>query len=278
MRAPDSDSEPKRMAGEETYSWRSVPNAAALLSQRRAETYAAFFIPYLHSGMRLLDCGCGPGSISCDLARIVAPGEVVGIDFDPVQVEAAVAYAGQQGVTNVRYQTASVYELPFPESSFDAVFAHALFDHLAEPLKALREMRRVLRSGGPMGVRTPDLSGLIIAPPDSACAEVWRLIIRLQLQNGEDPFLGKHLRALFHQVGCVRVVGTASYESHGCSEALAPLVNGVASTLGRDGLYVRAGIIEPERAVQLTEAFRAWAQDPAAFLARTWCEAVGWAE
>jgi ubiquinone/menaquinone biosynthesis C-methylase UbiE len=277
MNASEGVGAPKRKAGEEDYSGRTIQGqgASSPIAGRRAGTHAAFFTPYLRPGMRLLDCGCGPGSITCDLARIVAPGEVVGIDNAPEQVEGAVAYAAQQGVSNVRYQTASVYELPFPDASFDAVFAHTLFDHLAEPLKALREMRRVLRPGGVIGVRSPDFDGHVIAPPDSAMAVAMRLAKQLYTQNGEAPCVGKRLRGLLHQAGFARIIATASYDCYGTPESLHFWAKGADTAVG---LLVRYGLCSPEEATRLAAEVKAWAEDPAAFFADNRCEAVGWVE
>ena len=147
MRTPNAEGMPERVAGKETYGLAKVPGATQVMARRGAASHAVFFTPHLRAGMRLLDCGCGPGTITCDLAGIVAPAEVVGIDFDPKQVDTAVAHAAQEGVTNARFQTANVYALPFPDGSFDAVFSHALVDHLSEPLKAIKEMRRVRARG-----------------------------------------------------------------------------------------------------------------------------------
>jgi ubiquinone/menaquinone biosynthesis C-methylase UbiE len=76
--------------------------------------------------MALLDCGCGVGSITLGLAAAVAPGEVVGVDLQPAQLERARALAAERGATNVRFEAADVYALPFSDASFDAVFAHTL--------------------------------------------------------------------------------------------------------------------------------------------------------
>ena len=103
---------------------------ATRLARRTVEKCATFFAPHLRPGMRLLDCGCGPGTITLGLATIVAPGEVVGIDNDPERLEAARAAAREEGVANVTCQEASILELPFPDGSFDAAFSHALMEHL----------------------------------------------------------------------------------------------------------------------------------------------------
>ena len=65
------------------------------LQRRTVERAADFFLPHLKSGMSLLDCGCGPGSITVGLAEVVAPGEVVGIDIETSQVETARSHAGR---------------------------------------------------------------------------------------------------------------------------------------------------------------------------------------
>ena len=113
-------------------------NAVDFMSRRTAESHAAFFLSQLKPGMRLLDCGCGPGGITMGLAEQVRPGEVVGIDIGGVQLEHALERA-KVGTVPAIFREASVYLLPFPDGDFHAVFSHALFEHLAEPLKALAE-------------------------------------------------------------------------------------------------------------------------------------------
>ena len=56
---------------------------------RTACVHGAFFLPYLHPGMTVLDCGCGPGTITIGLAEAVAPGEAVGVDLEASQVDRA---------------------------------------------------------------------------------------------------------------------------------------------------------------------------------------------
>jgi ubiquinone/menaquinone biosynthesis C-methylase UbiE len=104
---------------------------------------AAFFIPYLHSGMSLLDCGCGPGTITSGLAQVVAPGHVKGVDIDEGQISLAIDYANKQGISNVSYQLASVYEMPFEDNSFDAAFGHTIIQHLNDPLAGLKEIHTI---------------------------------------------------------------------------------------------------------------------------------------
>jgi ubiquinone/menaquinone biosynthesis C-methylase UbiE len=142
----------------ESYSHRGNPAFEAELVLRTASQEAAFFLRFLRPGMRVLDLGCGPGSITLGLAEAVAPGEMVGVDVQPSQVAQAQALSAARGVMNVRFEVADVYRLPFPDGSFDALFAHAVLMHLREPARALVEVRRVLRPGGIVGVRDSDFS------------------------------------------------------------------------------------------------------------------------
>jgi len=105
-----------------------------------------------------------PGTITLDLAQRVAPGEIVGIDREHSQLALAREAARDRGLANATFQIASLYELPFPNASFDFAFAHALFEHLKEPLQALVEIRRVLKPGGLVALRSPDWAGFFLLP------------------------------------------------------------------------------------------------------------------
>src|SRR5262245_5290236 len=119
--------------------------------------------------MSLLDCGCGPGGITLGLAPRVSPGEVMGIDIGGAQLELARERARAANVP-ATFRAANIYSLPFPEAHFDAVFSHALFEHLGEPLKALAEIRRVLKPGGCVGLRSPDWGGFVLHPSSDKIA------------------------------------------------------------------------------------------------------------
>jgi len=116
------------------------------------------------SERQLLDVGCGPGSITLDLAGLVAPGQVVGIDIQRAQIDQARALASARGVTTVRFEVEDIYELPFSDASFDAALANGVLMHLSEAVRALAELRRVLRPGGVAGVRDPDWGASLRAP------------------------------------------------------------------------------------------------------------------
>lgn len=218
--------EPRGEANREQYT-HGYGVASQGMATRTADRQAAFFLPHVKSGMTLLDCGCGPGTITIGLAEAVAPGEVVGIDIGPSEIERAAAYAYEQGVSNARFEVANSYKLPFPDSTFDAVFAHTLLEHLSEPDNALAEMHRVLRPGGVIGVRDSDWGGVIISPHDDDVLEFFKIREQVWRSNGGDSRLGRKLAGLLRSTGFKGVLPTASYNIYGKFENSEPLGEGL---------------------------------------------------
>jgi ubiquinone/menaquinone biosynthesis C-methylase UbiE len=230
--------------------------------------------------MRLLDCGCGTGSITVGLAQFVAPGQVVAIDNREEAIEQAKSLAEDSEVDNIRFERGDIYELAFADGDFDAVFCHAVVEHLSEPVAALEEMYRVLKTGGVAGVRSIDLDGTIFAPEDPLYAEVLSLVDRLIRHHGSNFKIGKHLRSMLNSSGFARVQATASYDSYGMREAIqAWTQRGISEFSGNFGAeLIRQGLADRETVERIAAAYEAWMEDPGTFYARPWCEAVGWKE
>lgn len=190
------------MVAHEGYAPGWTSDAVAMMGQRSAHQRAAFILPYLTQDTRVLDVGCGPGSITLGLAQAVSPhGMVVGIDRESSQVELARQTAQAMGVSNVRFEQGSAYELPVDHGSVDIVFAHAVFEHLALPGQALIEFRRVLRAGGLVALTSSDWSAATLQPytDDVDCA--LRAHYLLRQRAGGDPFAGGHLETLVREAG-----------------------------------------------------------------------------
>src|ERR1700749_4983282 len=110
---------------------------------RTAQNSAAYLLPHLRPGQTLLDVGCGPGTITADLAALVAPGRVVAVDREPAILQQAAAHAADAGVADrIEFAVADVHALDFPDDTFDVVHAHQVLQHLTDPVRALREMPR----------------------------------------------------------------------------------------------------------------------------------------
>ena len=124
-------------------------NASVLRSHesRTAQNSAAYLLPFLEPGMALLDVGCGPGTITADLAELVRPGRVTAVDASGEILVQARRYAAERGLDTVDFRTGDVHALEFDDASFDVVHAHQVLQHLVDPVAALEEMRRVCRPG-----------------------------------------------------------------------------------------------------------------------------------
>jgi SAM-dependent methyltransferase len=260
----------------EVYSQQDNPSFEAVLALRTAAQQAAFFVPHLHPGMHVLDVGCGPGSITLGLAELVAPGRVVGIDVQPSQIEQARALAGARGVANVRFEAADLYRLPFADGTFDAVFAHGVLMHLHEPVRALMELRRVLRPGGVAGLRDPDLGAVLHAPLTPLLEQWLQLRLQVRRHNGGDPFVGRQHRRLLLQAGFAAAEASASVYAAGSAEALrshGAFLHAQWAGLARTALEQRW--IDDAIARAITAEIDAWTRRPDAFAATLWCQAIG---
>ena len=260
----------------EVYSFRDNPAfEACLASMRTAAKNAAFFLPYLRPGMRLLDVGSGPGSITLGLAEAVAPGEVVGIDMQQSQVERARALAVERGRPNVRFEVGDAYQLSsFPDRSFDAVFMRTVLCHLREPVRALAEMRRVLRPSGIAGVSDPDF-GTILSSPATPLLEQWfALVIRVFQHNGGDLFRARHLRSLLLEAEFVRTKATSTTINAGSQEETRDYAAFMKTWSVRTALA--EGWVTQATVDAMWAEIDAWGERPDAFFVMTYCEAVGW--
>ncbi len=236
-------------------------SALAFVSRRTLQSHGLFFIEHLKEGMQVLDVGCGPGSITAGIAQCIGGGSVTGVDLSDSQVRLAAQACAQRGLSNVQFRTASAYELPFADASFDAVFSHALIEHLREPLRAMREFFRVLRPGGVMGVVTPDWGGFLVGPLSPPVQEAIDAFKALQLANGGDVNVGHKLSTHAVDAGFINVTQRARYENF---EPVSIIVDLLCAQLERAGRAAHA------------QALRAWERVPYAMFSEAWVACVGY--
>jgi ubiquinone/menaquinone biosynthesis C-methylase UbiE len=177
---------------------------------RTAENSAGYLLARLGPGDRVLDVGCGPGTITTGLAALVPGGEVVGIDLAGDVLALARQEADAAGQRNVRFEAGDVYHLGYDDGAFDVVHAHQVLQHLSDPVAALREMRRVCRPGGLVAARDGDYGGMLWYPIDAELEEWRALYQRVARASGGEPDAGRRMLAWAHAAGFADVTASAS--------------------------------------------------------------------
>ncbi len=177
---------------------------------RTAENSAAYLLPHLTAGQRLLDVGCGPGTITLDLAVRVAPGAVVALDREPAILAEVERSARERGVSNLTTVVGDVYALDLDDAAFDVVHAHQVLQHLSDPVAALREMRRVTRPGGVVAVRDADYAAMTWYPAEPRLDRWLELYRQVARANGAEPDAGRRLLAWTRAAGFSEIEPTAS--------------------------------------------------------------------
>ncbi|KAL2205172.1 methylase [Sarocladium strictum] len=192
---------------------------------RTAENSAAYIIPHIQKmvqrdpSIKLLDVGAGPGTITASLAKYLPEGQVIATDLSEEVLGRAKTFAEQAGVTNIAFQAASVYELPFPSASFDVTHASQVLCHLDRPDEALAEMVRVTKPGGIVGVRESDLRTICCWPDIKQVKDAYDLIADSMEQNGGTGRGGRQLIPWALAAGVSRDAITLTYGTWSFSEA-----------------------------------------------------------
>ena len=241
-----------------SHRWRTVDNSAAYLAS------------HLRAGVSVLDVGCGPGTITVDIAARVAPGPVVGIDAAPAAIEAATEEGARAGVVNATFRTADVYALDFPDGTFDVVHAHQVLQHLADPVAALREMRRVCKPGGIVAARDSDYSAMTWFPHDAVLDAWLAMYCAVARENRGEPDAGRWLLAWAHAAGFTDVEAGASVWCFATPDDRAWWGGLWADRVTESAIGAQAVEIGAASATDLAamaDAWRRWAAHPDAWFA-----------
>jgi SAM-dependent methyltransferase len=230
---------------------------------RTAENSAAYLLPHLEPGMRLLDVGCGPGTLTVDLARRVAPGEVVGIDISEDVVAEARAHAAAEGVDNVTFVAGDVRDLR--TDPFDVVHAHQVLQHLQDPVGALTHMGGLAADAGIVAARDSIYSSFAWAPDEARLARWLEVYLEVTARNGADADAGKRLLGWAHAAGLRDVTYSTSTWSFATPEDAAWWGElwgdrTVGSSLAEQA--VEYGAATPDELAEIAAGWRGWAVEP----------------
>ena len=254
--------------GAETATYTHGHHASVLRSHtwRTARNSAAYLLPHLKAGQYVLDVGCGPGTITADLAALVAPGRVVGLDHAAGILDQARLAVAEAGLADrVEFAQGDVHALDFPDDTFDVVHAHQVLQHVGDPVTALREMRRVCKPGGVVAARDSDYRAFFWYPESPELTWWQDLYEKVARANGGEPDAARRLWAWSRQVGFSRVDPSSSAWCFATDEDrnwwgelwAERIVSSSFAEVAKSGGHAT----EAELAAG-AEAWRAWAADP----------------
>jgi ubiquinone/menaquinone biosynthesis C-methylase UbiE len=184
-------------------------------SWRTALNSAAYLLPHLTPSMTILDIGCGPGTITVDLASYVPQGHITGLERVGDVLTQARALAKDKEVTNIDFVEGDANALDYADGTFDVVVCHQLLQHVQDPVGILKEMKRVAKAGGIVAVRESDYESFVWYPEAEGLKKWLSLYMNVARSNGGEPNAGRMIHAWARKAG-FSVSGIKSSSSTWC--------------------------------------------------------------
>ena len=236
-----------------------------------------FLVPHLVPGQRLLDVGCGAGFLSALLAEAVAPGELVGIDFEPSQVDLARETAAQRGLDNARFQVADALELPFADGSFDVAHLGGVLLHVGDVDRALAEARRMLRPGGLAACRDLMPESCFAHPELGMMRRSVEAFADLVAADGGQPGIVREIKGRLKQAGFTDVRVSHSFETYDTPEELEFFHSMIRQWFLGQGIADAArdyGAMTEDMKLAVARCLEEWRRDPGALAAVAFGQAL----
>jgi SAM-dependent methyltransferase len=153
----------------------------------------------------VLEAGCGTGAQTLTLAKQNPECQFTSIDISEESLGTARKLIEKMNIKNVRFQTADVFNLPFPDESFDHVFICFVLEHLPDPMKALASLKKMLKPGGSVTVIEGDHGSAYYHPQSTAAQTTIQCLIDIQAAMGGNSLIGRELYPLLISAGFARV-------------------------------------------------------------------------
>ncbi len=248
-----------------------------LLKEHTVHSHAAHLLPYLQPGQRLLDFGCGPGTISVGLAEAIEPGEMHGVDLQRSQIDLARSVANAGGHRNATFHVGDVTDLPFEDDHFDLAHGHSILTYVPDTRAVLAEVKRVLRPGGLVSVREGIIGSSFVAPDFEILGDAWVTFAELITADDGHPHMGRDLKRHLLEAGFTDLRPTASFTSHTTADEVASfwavIRDWFLSPEVRDAA-TEYGVVSRSHLQNLERAFTRWSTHPGAFSAFAYGECL----
>ena len=179
----------------------SARESARLADQAQTLTELLHDDTHYPAGSRVLEAGCGIGAQTVILARN-SPGAVISsIDISDDSLNRAQERIRQEGITNVTFRQGDIFRLPFEPESFDHIFVCFVLEHLADPVRALGQLRPLLKKGGTMTVIEGDHGSTYFHPENADARRAIDCLVELQRRGGGNALIGRELFPLLTGAG-----------------------------------------------------------------------------
>ena len=145
------------------------------------------------AGSRVLEAGCGIGAQTVILARNSPEAQITSVDISEDSLKRAQEKIRQEGITNVEFRQGDIFRLPFGPESFDHIFVCFVLEHLADPQRALEQLRPLLKDGGTITVIEGDHGSAYFHPDNADAHRVIDCLVELQRRGGGNALIGRQL-------------------------------------------------------------------------------------
>ncbi|MYC29515.1 MAG: methyltransferase domain-containing protein [Chloroflexi bacterium] len=242
-----------------------------------AETSAAYLLPHLRPGLRVLDFGCGPGAISVGLAKAVDPGELHGVDMEESQIDLARRVAKTAAQANAFFHVGDVTALDFEDNSFDLAHCHNVLMHVPDTRAVLDEVKRVLKPGGLLACREMISASSFTHPDYGVIRKAWDMFEDLLMADDAHPQMGKDMKGHLMEAGFENLRMTASFDIYSTPKDrdfiyglalqwfLSPEITEAA---------IKYGASSQELCDEIATAYMRWKEEPGAFCAVAFGEVI----
>jgi SAM-dependent methyltransferase len=227
----------------------------------------------LDESSAVLEVGSGLGILAREVARRVPRGEAWGVEYSAAQL----AQATNAAARNLHFIQADAHSLPFTGDAFDTVYCRYLLEHVADPVRVLTEMRRVLRPGGRALAQENNILMLTFYPEAARFEMVWSRFAALQAELGGDALIGKKLFALFKRAGFAEIKLSLQPELHYAgTETFRPWIeNLIGNVEGGAAELQRRGLATAEEIGAAIDELRAFSERDDASALFYWNRASG---
>ena len=247
------------------------------LRRYTAEASAAHLLPYLRPGLRVLDFGCGPGTISVGLAKVIDPGELHGVDMEESQIALARSVCAAYGQENAKFHVGDITDLPFEDGFFDVAHCHNVLMHVPETQAVLTEVKRVLKSGGILACREMICESSFTHPDFGVIRNAWNMFEDLLEADDGHPQMGKDLKTHIHKAGFGSIQVSASFDIYSWPKNVA-FIYGLAQQWFLSPEITEAaikyGASTRELCDQISDAYDKWKDHPGAVCGVAFGEAI----